>query len=94
MHVQWAQCKEIKKLGLLNNYQLIRWDDSHLRSAGWATSANAFSTRTVDTFATCYFSFRMWKYAQCGPRLIVSMAYYVIVRISLEIETCFGTLSH
>jgi len=28
-----------------------------------------FSQRTVDTFATCDFNFRMQKYAQCGPRL-------------------------
>jgi len=33
------------------------------------TSANFFSTRTVDTFATCGFNVRMRKYAQCGPRL-------------------------
>jgi len=35
------------------------------------TSANVFSTRTVDTFATCDFNVRMRKYASCGPRLIV-----------------------
>jgi len=33
-------------------------------------SVKIFSTRTVDTFATCDFNFRMRKYAQCGPRLI------------------------
>jgi len=32
-------------------------------------NANVFSTRTVDTFATLDFNFRMRKYAQCGPRL-------------------------
>jgi len=35
------------------------------------TCAKIFSTRTVDTFATCDFNFRMRKYAQCGPRLIL-----------------------
>jgi len=28
-----------------------------------------FSTRKMDTFATCDFNFRLRKYAQCGPRL-------------------------
>jgi len=32
-----------------------------------------FSTRTVDTFATCDFNFRMRKTAQCGPRLSHAM---------------------
>jgi len=34
-------------------------------------NAKIFSTRTVDTFATCDFNLRMRKYAQCGPRLSV-----------------------
>jgi len=43
--------------------------DLHLRWECWTTSASVFSTRTVDTFATCDFNFRMRNYAQCGPRL-------------------------
>jgi len=41
-----------------------------------------FSTRTVDTFATCGFNVRMRKYAQCGPRLTVftSQAWLTVTK--------------
>jgi len=40
--------------------------------------ANVFSTRTVDTFATRDFNFRMRKYAQCGPRLTPKIQIFII----------------
>jgi len=47
--------------------------DLQLRWECWTASAKIFSTRTVDTFATCGFSVRMRKYAQCGPRLTLTL---------------------
>jgi len=39
-------------------------------------SQHVFSTRTVDTFATCGLNVRMRKYAQCGPRLKNKLSLY------------------
>jgi len=54
---------KLRKVGTLNNYQPIRWrddtDNSHLRSECWATSANIFSSHTVDTFSICGLNFCM-----------------------------------